>query len=264
MLKKLRTLIGAATTPAAAPTGIPAGERVYAIGDIHGRADLMRDMIDLIEADDAARGPAGTTVILLGDLVDRGPDSAGVIRLARDWGTRRTVRYLQGNHEEMFLGAFDSENVLRHFLRHGGRETLLSYPIPLEEYQQTTLGELQGLMVERVPAQDIAFMAAMEDMIRIGDYVFVHAGIRPGLPLEEQSGSDLRWIRGDFLDAQTPRPYAVVHGHTIAPAPEVLPLRIGVDTGAYASGQLTAIGLEGTERWLIATEGSPADGFTSD
>ncbi len=259
MFTKLRKLIGAASASAATVTSIPAGERVYAIGDIHGRADLMQDMIDRIDADDATRGPAQTTVIMLGDLVDRGPDSRGVITLARDWGLRRTVRYLQGNHEEMFMAAFDSDSILRHFLRHGGRETLLSYPIPFEEYQQTSLTELRLLMAERVPPEDIAFIAAMENMIQIGDYVFVHAGIRPGLPLDDQSPADLRWIRSDFLEDDTPRDFTVVHGHTITTDPEVLALRIGIDTGAFASGQLTAIGLEGTDRWLITAEGMPAD-----
>jgi serine/threonine protein phosphatase 1 len=240
-------------------TAIPAGTRVYAIGDVHGRADLMADMIALIEADDAARGPAQTTVIMLGDLVDRGPDSAGVIALARAWGTRRTVRYLQGNHEEMFLSSFTNDSVLRHFLRFGGRETLLSYPITPEEYQRTSLVELQDLMAERVPQADIAFMAAMENMIRIGDYVFVHAGIRPGVALDEQAVGDLRWIRGEFLEDQTPREFAVVHGHTITSVPELTPMRIGIDTGAYASGQLTAIGLQGTDRWLLATAGEVRD-----
>ena len=235
MLKKLRALIAAAPAPAAPPPGIPAGERVYAIGDVHGRADLMADMIELVEADDAARAPA------------------------RDWGMRRTVRYLQGNHEEMFLSSFTNDNVLRHFLRFGGRETLLSYPITPEEYHRTTLGELQDLMAQRVPRADIAFMAAMENMIRIGDYVFVHAGIRPGVALDEQVVGDLRWIRGEFLDDASPRDFAVVHGHTITPAPEVTPMRIGIDTGAYASGQLTAIGLQGTDRWLIATAGETRD-----
>jgi serine/threonine protein phosphatase 1 len=259
MFNKLRTLIGTAPAPAAIETGIPAGERVYAIGDVHGRADLMADMINLVEADDAARGPAQTTIVLLGDLVDRGPDSAGVIALAREWGTRRTVRCLQGNHEEMFLASFNNDNVLRHFLRFGGRETLLSYPITPDEYQRTTLDELQDLMAERVPAADIAFMAAMENMIRIGDYVFVHAGIRPGVALDEQVAGDLRWIRGEFLEDQSWRDFAVVHGHTITPAPELTATRIGIDTGAYASGQLTAIGLQGTDRWLLATAGEARD-----
>jgi serine/threonine protein phosphatase 1 len=254
MFKKLRKLLSPPPPAVVIPTGLPAGERVYAIGDIHGRADLLRDLVAQIDADDSARGPARTTVILLGDLVDRGPDSAGVITLARDWGKRRTVRILQGNHEEMFLASFDDENVLRHFLRHGGRETLLSYPITFEEYQRTTLEELQVLMRERVAEADVDFMRTMEDLIQIGDYVFVHAGIRPGIPLESQNPADLRWIRAEFYDDPTPRDFAVVHGHTITPGPELHPHRIGIDTGAFSSGQLTAIGLEGTERWLLATE----------
>jgi serine/threonine protein phosphatase 1 len=149
MFDKLRALISPAPIVSRVATAIPAGERVYAVGDIHGRADLLQTMIARIDADDAARGPASTTVILLGDLVDRGPDSAGVIALARDWGKRRKVRTLLGNHEEMFLNAFEDENTLRHFLRFGGRATLLSYPMTPEEYHRTTLEELQVLMRER-------------------------------------------------------------------------------------------------------------------
>ena len=250
MLKKLRTLF-AAPEPAAPATVVPDGQRVYAVGDIHGRLDLFAALIERIEADDTARGAADTTVILLGDLVDRGPDSAGVIDAARAWAARRRVRTLMGNHEEMFLAAFDSETTLRHFLRHGGRETLLSYPIGREEYDPATLEELQGLMRRRVPAAHIAFMAAMEDMIRIGDYVFVHAGIRPGTALDAQVPADLRWIRGDFIEDKAPREFAVVHGHTITDEPALLPRRIGIDTGAFASDRLTAIGLEGDQRWLL-------------
>jgi serine/threonine protein phosphatase 1 len=261
MFTRLRTLFGTPepAAPATPRTAVPAGQRIYAIGDVHGRADLLALMIDRIEADDAARGPAQTTMILLGDLVDRGADSAGVITLARDWGRRRTVRYLQGNHEEMFLGGFTDTGVLRHFLRHGGRETLLSYPITPDEYRVATLEELQELMAERVPQNDLAFMTAMESMIRIGDYVFVHAGIRTGIALEDQSVADLRWIRGEFIDDPTPRDFAVVHGHTITGEPQVLPTRIGIDTGAFASGQLTAIGLEATDRWLVTVQGEPRE-----
>lgn len=255
MLNKLRALFNSAPAVAPVATAIPAGERVYAVGDIHGRADLFEMIITRIENDNAARGPAQTTMILLGDLVDRGPGSATVIAMAREWAKFRKVRILQGNHEEMFLKSFEDENTLRHFLRFGGRETLLSYPITAEEYQRTTLDELQMLMAERVPFADVQFMRGMENLIRIGDYVFVHAGIRPGVPLDQQSPADLRWIRGEFLDDPTPRDFAVVHGHTITPEPELHPWRIGVDTGAFASGQLTAIGLEGTERWLVVAQG---------
>lgn len=253
MFNRIRTLFAAKAAPEPV-TRVPDGERVYAIGDIHGRLDLFRRMIATIEADDAARTPAKTTVILLGDLVDRGPDSAGVIATAREWAQRRTVRMLAGNHEEMFLGSFEREDTLRHFLRHGGRETLLSYPIDPDEYNRVTLEELRALMPSLVPADDIAFLQAMEDRIRIGDYLFVHAGIRPGVALESQQTSDLRWIRGEFIEDKTPRDFAVVHGHTIFDEPSITPTRIGIDTGAFASGKLTAVGLEGAERWLITAE----------
>ncbi|WP_022676013.1 metallophosphoesterase family protein [Novosphingobium sp. B-7] len=263
MLKLLKSLVsGARAEPPAPPTLVPAGQRVYAVGDIHGRLDLFEQMISLIEADDAARGDHSmvkTTVILLGDLIDRGPDSAGVIDTARAWAQRRRVRILAGNHEEMFLGAFERDETLRHFLRHGGRETLLSYPIDPEDYARMTLEELRAAMPDFVPQADIAFLRGLEDQIRIGDYVFVHAGIRPGVALDEQVPGDMRWIRGEFIADRTPRDFAVVHGHTIVDEPELSPLRVGIDTGAYASGRLTAVGLEGAERWLLVAQDESAE-----
>lgn len=257
MLKLLRSLLESRPEPEVIPS-VPDGQRVYAIGDIHGRYDLLCQMIAQIEADEASRPPADTTVILLGDLVDRGPDSASVIATAREWAKRRRVRILAGNHEEMFLGSFERDDTLRHFLRHGGRETLLSYPIEPDVYSRATLEELRAIMHEAVPADDIEFMRGMEDRIQIGDYVFVHAGVRPGVPLEDQKVSDLRWIRGEFIEGPESRDFAVVHGHTILESPHVSPLRISLDTGAYASGLLTAVGLEGTARWLISVQGEPA------
>ncbi|GEO00813.1 metallophosphoesterase [Novosphingobium sediminis] len=257
MLKLLRSFLESRPEPEVIPS-VPDGQRVYAIGDIHGRYDLLCQMIAQIEADEASRPPADTTVILLGDLVDRGPDSASVIATAREWAKRRRVRILAGNHEEMFLGSFERDDTLRHFLRHGGRETLLSYPIEPDVYSRATLEELRAIMHEAVPADDIEFMRGMEDRIQIGDYVFVHAGVRPGIPLEDQKVSDLRWIRGEFIEGPESRNFAVVHGHTILETPHVSPLRISLDTGAYASGLLTAVGLEGTARWLISVQGEPA------
>jgi serine/threonine protein phosphatase 1 len=257
MLKSFRNLFASKAEDGSCPTEIPEGERVYAIGDIHGRLDLFRRMIALVETDDRCREAADTTVILLGDLIDRGPNSAGVIATAREWARRRRVRFLAGNHEEMFLGSFHHEETLRHFLRHGGKETLLSYPIDQDVFDRATLPELRAMLPTFVPRQDIEFLEGMENSIRIGDYLFVHAGIRPGIAPEEQKTSDLRWIRGEFIDDRSPRDYAVVHGHTIFDQPTIDPLRIGVDTGAFASGRLTAVGLEATSRWLITSEGEP-------
>lgn len=258
MISTLRSLLGSRATNAAPVTSwatVPPGQRLYAIGDVHGRLDLFRTMIDRIEADDAARGPADTTVILLGDLVDRGPDSAGVIDAARAWGARRRLRLVQGNHEEMFLDSFHDDETLRQFLRHGGRETLASYRIDAATCDSATTAELRQTMATCVPAADIAFLQAMEERVHVGDYLFVHAGIRPGVPIAEQTGSDMRWIRGEFLHDQSVREFMVVHGHTIAEEPEFTPNRIGLDTGAYRSGRLTGIGLEGTRQWLVAAEG---------
>jgi serine/threonine protein phosphatase 1 len=197
MIKTIRSLFGPRPEPAL--PAVPPGERVYAVGDIHGRLDLMVALAEAIEADDASRGPADTTVILLGDLVDRGPDSAGVIRAAKIWAEQRNVRYILGNHEEMFLEAFDDIETLRPFLRYGGRETVLSYPVDPLAYSAADLGELQEMMIEVVPREDLDFLRSFEDMIVIGNYLFVHAGIQPGVPLADQRTSTLRWIREPFL-----------------------------------------------------------------
>ncbi|KLE32418.1 metallophosphoesterase family protein [Aurantiacibacter luteus] len=232
---------------------VPDGERVYAVGDIHGRSDLFSAMIDAIEHDFAEAGEGVTsTVILLGDLVDRGPDSAGVLWLARKWGKRRPVRVLAGNHEEMMLKSFEDTDVLKHFLRHGGRETLLSYGVDRKAFTKASIEEVRALLAEHVPAKDRRFIEGFEDMVRIGDYVFVHAGIEPGVPLDEQKTRTLRWIREPFLSHAGAHEGMVVHGHTITEGVEATSNRIGIDTGAYASGRLTALVLEGAERRLIS------------
>lgn len=234
---------------------VPAGERVYAVGDIHGRLDLFETLIAAIEADDAASPAAATTVILLGDLVDRGPDSAGVIARARIWQRQRRVRILAGNHEEMFLQSFDKTSTLKHFLRFGGKETVLSYGVDRQAYQAASIEEVQALMHAAVPAGDRAFLEQFEDMIAIGDYLFVHAGIAPLVPFEEQRTSDLRWIREPFLSHSEPFGAVVVHGHTITDEPQDRGNRIGIDTGAYLSGRLTALVLEGAgRRYLSVTD----------
>lgn len=261
MLKAIRNLFRAA--PAAPTAAIPEGERVYAVGDIHGRLDLFAEMIRAIEADDAARAPARTTIILLGDLIDRGPDSAGVITAARDWQRRRNVRIVAGNHEEMMLLSLENEDVLRAFLRHGGRETVLSYPIDPEAYAAADFAGVQALMRAAVPAADIDFMAGFEGAIQIGDYLFVHAGIAPGVAIEDQLENDLRWIREPFLSFPGDHGCIVVHGHTITEEPQIRPNRIGIDTGAFSSGRLTALALEGTDRWLIEARDADTNLTTS-
>jgi len=249
--------------PSVSPVpSIPPGQRVYAVGDIHGRLDLFEALIAAIEEDDAAARQARTTVILLGDLIDRGPDSAGVIARARHWRRQREVRILGGNHEEMFLLGMEDRDVLRHFLRFGGRETLLSYGVqPSLRDSPKELKALQVLMKERIPPEDIAFIRGFEEMIEIGGYAFVHAGILPDVPLEDQSAKDLRWIREPFLSHAGHHSHVIVHGHTISRRAELRENRIGIDTGAFVSGRLTALVLEGAERGLI--EAKEEDGRTA-
>jgi serine/threonine protein phosphatase 1 len=238
---------------------IPDGQRVYAVGDVHGRLDLLDDLIARIEADDRARGAAQTHIVFLGDLVDRGADSAGVIdRLIGLAETRGDVRFICGNHEEMFLRAFRGDlESLKLFVRFGGRETILSYGVPETDYERTDYDELLALFRAHVPQRHIAFLEGFEDRVEIGDYVFVHAGLRPGVAIEDQRRSDMRWIRSDFLDSDFEFGKLVVHGHSISDEVVERANRIGLDTGAFASGRLTAMGFEGTARWLLSTAGAP-------
>ena len=250
MLRSLNRLFRPAA-PAANAARVPEGQRWYVVGDIHGRRDLFEALASAIDADDAASAPAETAVVLLGDLVDRGPDSAGVIACARAWQHRRVVRLLAGNHEEMFLESFADAEMLRHFLRHGGRETVLSYGIDRTRYNALSLEELQAEMRRIVPADDRAFLADAEEWIEAGDYLLVHAGINPAVPFAEQRRSDLLWIRNRFLDHPEAFSHVVVHGHTIFDEVEDTGTRIGIDTGAYRTGRLTALVLEGSARRII-------------
>jgi serine/threonine protein phosphatase 1 len=252
MFARLKQLF-ADPTPEAPNASVPPGQRIYAVGDIHGRRDLFEKLIEAIEEDDRTASLTDTTVILLGDLVDRGPDSAGVLERARDWQQQRHVRILAGNHEEMFLESFESEQVLRHFLRHGGRETVLSFGLEPELFRTASLEEVQALMDVAVPHDIRAFVRGFEDTIEVGDYLFVHAGIDPSRPIEGQSPDTLRWIREPFLSHSEPFPKVVVHGHTIHEEVQDRGNRIGIDTGAFASGRLTALVLEGTQRRYLET-----------
>jgi len=233
---------------------IPDGQRVYAVGDVHGRLDLLDDLIRRIGEDDAERGAARTKLIFLGDLVDRGPDSRGVIERVRALQAAGNLHCLMGNHEEVFLRSIDGDiQALRLFIRIGGRETILSYGVSEEDYNKADFEELAEILAARVPPEHVAFISSFEDHIEIGDYLFVHAGIRPGVPIAEQASSDLRWIRDSFLDHEGDHGRRVVHGHSIRQEAELLPNRIGIDTGAYATDRLSAVGLEGGAQWFLST-----------
>lgn len=234
---------------------VPDGQRVYAIGDIHGRDDLFTRLLAKIEADNAARGKAFTTLILLGDLVDRGPNSASVIERAIGLGAPfDKVSLLIGNHEECFLAALTGDpRRVRYFIRIGGDATIRSYWRDDLAYAAASFDDVAKQLPTLVPQEHIEFLGRGEDMIRIGDYVFVHAGVRPGVSLERQALSDLRWIREEFIEGWHDHGVTIVYGHTISDEVDEANGRIGIDTGAYLTGRLTCIGIEGSDRWFLDT-----------
>ncbi|MFO1060406.1 MAG: metallophosphoesterase [Dongiaceae bacterium] len=231
----------------------PDGERVYAVGDLHGRVDLLDAMHRLILADAAARPAARSTVVYLGDYVDRGLDSPAVIDRLIDRPLAGFASiHLLGNHEDTMLRFHDGElAVAASWLHYGGQETLRSYGIEIS--RTVSLETLRQRLVHALPARHLDFLRGLRLQHRAGDYLFVHAGIRPGLALERQRRDDLLWIREPFLGSQADHGVTVVHGHTISAEPERHGQRIGIDTGAYATGRLTALVVEGEEQRFLQT-----------
>lgn len=247
----LKRLLGDKAVRAA--PAVPAGHRVYAIGDIHGRDDLLERLLADIEADHLSRPPAELALVFLGDFIDRGPDSAGVVERLRSCAGRadRTV-FLAGNHEEVLLRILDGEaQLIADWLRFGGAQCLASYGVDPAQVLALSPDQAVALIGKALPSAHVGFLRGLDDTFRAGDYLFVHAGIRPGLPLESQRRSDLHWIREPFLAHQADHGFVVVHGHTISEQVEEGPNRIGIDTGAYRTGVLTALGLEGGDRWYL-------------
>jgi serine/threonine protein phosphatase 1 len=243
---------------------VPPGTRYYVIGDIHGRLDLYAAMITEIEREISADPGMEGRIVLLGDLVDRGPDSAGVIERTRQWQQQRNVRVLAGNHEEMFLTAFEKPEALRHFVKHGGRETIMSYGMSKKQFATLDLDALFKRLPELVPQSVRDYLASFEAMIIAGDYAFVHAGVDPERPFDDQKRSDLLWIRDRFLNHDGPLEKVVVHGHTIFDRVMDCGNRIGIDTGAFRSGVLTALVLEGDQRRILQaciSDGGPVEIF---
>ena len=241
--------------PTAAVSG-KAGARPYAIGDVHGRLDLLDILLRRIEADMASQDARKTFIVFLGDFIDRGPDSAGVIERLRTYrpASAKPV-FLAGNHEEVLLRILQGETgILPSWLKFGGAECAQSYGIDAKELRR--MDEKAGirLVQDRVPPAHREFLEELADTFSFGDYLFVHAGIRPGIDLEEQNLSDLRWIREPFLSEQKAHGFMVVHGHTIVDEVEERPNRIGIDTGAYQRGRLTALVVEDDRRRYLVAE----------
>lgn len=241
----------------AAPSLPSVGDRlVYAIGDVHGRLDLLQALVTDIVADAVASQPKlRPLIILLGDYIDRGAESAGVLSflVALQAQTAIEVRALKGNHEQTMLQFLDDASVGASWASYGGSDTLIAYGVaPPAVTAKTAEWEAARLQLcQALPADHLAFLRNLELMIVVGDYVFVHAGLRPGHDLGAQTEHDVMWIRGDFLQSQKPFGKVVVHGHSPTAQVQILPHRLGIDTGAYATGVLTAVRLCGETRTIF-------------
>lgn len=234
---------------------LPAQQRAYVIGDIHGRADLLAQLLDKV-AFDAQSANAHNFLIYLGDYVDRGPQSREVVDLILSTQLKNfTQVHLMGNHEEFLLRFLETPEQSAAWLEYGGKETLLSYgvSIPLGVLSPPKLKTAAHGLANALPAQHLAFYQHLQDCYELGDYFFTHAGIAPNRPLHRQTGEDLRWIREPFLAHVKPYTKIVVHGHTITETPEFHSNRIAIDTGAYHSGRLTCLVLEGEARRILTT-----------
>ncbi|MDJ0949503.1 MAG: metallophosphoesterase family protein [Alphaproteobacteria bacterium] len=240
----------------AAMARIPENARVYAIGDVHGRFDLLNALHARILKDAEGRSAGRRVLVYLGDYIDRGPDSRQVVEsLIREPLPGFETVYLKGNHEDYLLKFLERPNKGPNWFWNGGLQTLRSYGIELrgDPADLAFLEDVRISLQRALPESHLRFYRSLALHHREGDYLFVHAGIRPGLPLARQDEHDLMWIRDTFLNSRTDHGAVVVHGHSISWEPDVQDNRIGIDTGAFTSDVLTCLVLDGAERSFLAT-----------
>jgi len=234
---------------------IPEDTRVYCIGDIHGCLDLLQMLHEKIIAH--AKNYTGTKkLVYVGDYIDRGLDSKGVIDLLLDKPLKGfEIIYLRGNHEQSLLEFLDDPVRTRNWLTYGGLDTLVSYGVRMAKLptNDTEMYSLCDQLDERIPTSHLKFMTNTQFHFTEGNYFFTHAGIKPGVSLQNQKNSDLLWIRDKFISSILHHEKIVVHGHTVVKEVESLPNRISIDTGAYATGKLTCLVLENDKLLTIQT-----------
>lgn len=234
-------------TAEVSPPKLPSGSRVYAVGDVHGCADLLRETFAKIDSHRNANMIANVHEIMLGDYIDRGPSSFDVIELLSKRVASGTV-CLKGNHEAFMLQFLKDPTILNAWQRCGGLQTLASYGLaPLLDLSPEAQEGFAATLAERLPAHHFDFLSTLPLSFTLGDYFFVHAGVRPRVALSDQHADDLLWIREDFLRYEGNFGKFVVHGHTPVSEPEIRTNRLNIDTGAYASGKLTCAVFEGDQ-----------------
>lgn len=248
--------LGFAPPPVAAAPMMADGLRLYAIGDIHGELALLDRLLAMIARDAAQRPDRRVVLVFLGDYIDRGPDSRGVLdRLIDGPLPDAQARFLAGNHEAAMLDFLADPTANAHWLDFGGAEALASYGVraSVGVRERGRLKSLRDQLDDRLPDAHRRFLNNLESLASYGDYAFVHAGVKPGRALNRQRRDDMLWLREPFLSSPLRHEKVIVHGHTIVETPEIHPNRIAVDTGAYATGVLTAVVLDGVERSFLQT-----------
>lgn len=236
---------------------VPAGTRVYAIGDIHGRLDLLRELHEMIVRDAREYAPARRVLVYVGDYIDRGYESRQTLDYLLDSPLPGfEIVHLMGNHERSMLDFLEDIAIGPGWLRYGGRETLFSYGVdPDRDFAsgKDCLLRIQTELRAVLPERHRRFLADLPLTHEEGDYLFVHAGVRPGIPLDRQDDEDLLWIRDEFLGSSADHGKVIVHGHSISDEPELRPNRIGIDTGAFATGCLTCLVLQDRQQSFLRT-----------
>jgi serine/threonine protein phosphatase 1 len=231
---------------------LPDGVRIYAMTDIHGCAHLLSQMLTIIDLDVARSPPRHSIEVFMGDYIDRGPDSRSTIDILIERSRRGNVVFLRGNHESYLLKVLNDPLCISDWLQAGGLQTLVSYGLkPSLTPDAGEQIELANEFIQRMPPHHYRFLSNLRLTFTCGDFFFVHAGVRPGVPLSDQQEHDLLWIREEFLQSRNDFGKYIVHGHTPVQTAQVLENRANIDTGAYATGNLTLLSIQGSRLLAI-------------
>lgn len=230
---------------------LPEGVRIYAISDIHGCAHLLQPMLRVIDADVAQSRPRYAIEVFMGDYIDRGPDTRSTLDVLVERSRRGNAVFLKGNHEAFLVRVFEDPSLFENWIAVGGTQTLMSYGLAPPDLKRSEPASILRDLIRAMPTEHLEFLDNLRLSFSCGDFFFVHAGVRPGVPLAEQTERDLLWIREEFLQSEEQFGKYIVHGHTPVRSAEFLTNRVNIDTGAYATGNLTLMSIQGSRMLAV-------------